>query len=142
MGPLDPAPPPGAAAGIAARSPQNTPKKHRAGPPRPGLELTIHGFLLEEGRHGQGQRPGGPARPGPVRDWERTGGKGQARGGFGVAKPKESEEGRSPGRTRRGGTGEAYRSRLSRNSGDCELRHFLEKSLLGGACALQLAPAH
>lgn len=33
----------------------------------PGPELTVHGLLLEEGRHGQRPRPGGPPRPGSVR---------------------------------------------------------------------------
>lgn len=59
---------------------------HRAGPLRPDLELTVHGFLLEEGRHGQGPRPRGPARPGPAGDSERTGRKGR---------PLESSEWRS-----------------------------------------------
>lgn len=37
---------------------------------------------------------------------------------------------------RRAGIREACRSRVARSSGDRELRHFLEKSLLGGACAV------
>lgn len=119
VGPLDPAPPPGAQARITARSPQNTSGKHRAGPFRPGLELTIHGFLLKEGRHGQEPRPGGPARPGPVRKWERTGRKGLALGGCGVAKPKNKKRGQGlrigPAEV---GVPQAYSSRVSRSSGD------------------------
>lgn len=37
---------------IPAGRPQKTLGKRRAGPLQPGLELTIHGFLLEEARHG------------------------------------------------------------------------------------------
>lgn len=37
---------------------------------------------------------------------------------------------------RKAGIREAYRSEVAPGSGDRELRHFLEKSLLGGACAL------
>lgn len=100
-------------------------------------ELTIHGFLLEERRHGQGPRLGCPTRPGPTRDWERTRGKGQALIGFGVAERQAREEGgvfrQDP---RKAGIQESYRSRVAPSSGDRELRHFLEKSLLGGACAL------
>lgn len=109
---------------------------NRAGPLRPGLELTVHGFLLEEGRHGQGPRPGGPARPGPARDWERTGGKSQPLGGFAVPEPRGRRGGRGlQAGPAEGGIRKAFRSRVVPSSGDCELRHFLEKSLLGGACA-------
>lgn len=68
VGPLDPAPPPGTATRVKAGSPPNKPGKRRARPFRPGTELTIHGFLLEEGRHGQGPHPGSPARPDPARE--------------------------------------------------------------------------
>lgn len=72
MGPLDPAPPPGTATRVKAGSPPNKPGKRRARPFQLGTELTIHGFLLEEGRHGQGPHPGSPARPNPARELERT----------------------------------------------------------------------
>lgn len=93
--------------------PPNPPGKHCAGPPRAGPELTIHGFLLEEGRHGQAPLPGGPVRPGPVRNRERTGertGPGRARGG--EAEGAEERAG-SPGRTAEGGIRAASRRRLA-----------------------------
>lgn len=137
VGPLDPAPPPGTATRIAAWSPQNTPWKRRAGPLRASLELTIHGFLLEEGRHGQKPLPCCPARPGPARDWERTGENGQAFGVFGMAEPMNKR--RRRGRQTEPAEGE-YPPSLPQpscqSSGDRELKHFLEKSLLGGACAV------
>lgn len=80
------------------------------------------------------------ARLGPVRSGRRLGKnrtERQALREFGVAKPMGKRRGRGlHARPAEGGICEAYRSRVSWSSGDCELRHFLEKSLLGGACAL------
>ena len=90
-GPLNQPRPQGHKQESQPEAPQNTSGKHRAGLFRPGRELTIHGFLLKEGRHGQEPRPGGPARPGPVRKWERTETKGLALGGFGIVKPKNQK---------------------------------------------------
>lgn len=103
------------------------------GPFRQAWELTVHGFLLEEGRHGQGPRPGGPARPASGKGQE---GKGPALGGVGVARPTGRRRGRGlQAGPAEGGIRTAHRSRVARSSGDCELTHFLEKSLLGDACA-------
>lgn len=42
----------------------------------------------------------------------------------------------SPGRSRRAPYSPSPPRPRRRSSGDCELKHFLEKSLVGGACAL------
>lgn len=111
------------------------PKPPDPGSQEPGPELTVHGLLLEEGRHGERPRRGGPARPGSVRPGsgegtaERTepgGGGGWQGWGAGVGS-------RDPSCDRRG-SARLLPTRPGR-SGDRELRHFLEKSLLGGACA-------
>lgn len=138
MGPLDPAPPPGTAVRTVAGSPQNTPGKRRAGPLWPGLNSPSTVFFLK--RDAMVRDRVWAARLGPVRSdpgWESTGGKGQALKGFGLAERRAREEGAvSRQDPRKAGTREAYRSGVAPGSGDRELRHFLEKSLLGGACAL------
>lgn len=124
-GSADPGPPPETPPGRGGGHPE-TPAVDEPGP-----ELTVHRLLLEEGRHGQRPHPGGPTRPGPVRPGSR---KRRTKGT--AARSCWRRKAGSTGRTRgRRGCARLWRTRRGR-SGDRELRHFLEKSLLGGACAL------
>lgn len=79
------------------------------------------------------------ARLGPVRPETRKGKKGKDRPLEGSGWRSDRAKGQGPGRHAgpvEGVYPRGYRSRVAGSSGDRELRHFLEKSLLGGACAI------
>ena len=137
VGPLDPAPPLGTAERIVAGSPQNTPGKRRAGPLRPGLNSPSTVFFLKRdamvGDRAQAARLG-PVRPATGK---RQNGKDRPLEGLGWWSDGQEKREGSPGRTRGGRVAAKPTAAESPpSSGDRELRHFLEKSLLGGACAL------
>lgn len=138
MGPRDPAPPLGLPPESRPQVPQTRLGNTALGPFGPAWNLPSTVFFLKKDAMVKDRSQA--ARFGPVR--KRTGertGPGRVRGG--EAEGLEERTG-SPGRTRRGRYPRSLPQPTLRRSGDCELRHFLEKSLLGGACALQSAPAH